>query len=472
MNLVRNLAILAFLALFGQGANAATTLLPNGKQCFAGVNGAYSSGSVNMFIPNTTTPKATWQDPTQTAMNTQPIQLDANGCATIYGIGSYRQQLFDGPVVGGVATGNLIWDQLTTDTSAYNSVFWAGTASGTPNVITIVDPGFNGTDGTVVQFVALATNTGSTTINPSGFGAILVQKSTTGGPVSLVGGEIVQGNVISAVYSSASNTFQLLNAVIQSVSGASAPLCGATGLRITNGATTPNTIISMVADQVVMETSAGIVQSRNNVTLNAINISTGNTASAANGMDGEAPGTSAWLNIWAIDNGAAIAGLVSTSATAPNLPNGYTFKCRLGAMRVDSSGNLLRTMQLGNQAQYVVTTGSNVPTPAVLATGAASVWAPVSTATNVPPTATRIMISYEAQATGLTVNLLLAPNNNYPTATIANNVYGMVFQATGLGGSLLGYADILLESPNVYWGNNNAADTLYTLGWRDKVNAN
>src|ERR1700733_5127711 len=147
MNHVCYALIILCLFLCGEGSKAATTLLPNGKQCFAGVNGAYSSGSLNMFIPNTTTPKSTWQDPGQSSLNTQPIQLDANGCAIIYGVGQYRQQLYDGPVVGGVTTGNLIWDQLTTDTSAFNSVFWAGTAlaSGTPNAIQITDVGFNGT---------------------------------------------------------------------------------------------------------------------------------------------------------------------------------------------------------------------------------------------------------------------------------------------------------------------------------------
>ena len=242
-------------------------------------------------------------------------------------------------------TGNLIWDQLTTDTSAFNSVFWAGISGGTPNAITVVDPGFNGTDGSVVQFIALATNTGSTTINPSGFGAILVQKNTTAGPVSLVGGEIVQSNLISVVYTASSNTFQLLNSVIQSASGSSAPLCGARGLKITNNSGTPNTIINLTADQLVMETSSGFVQTRNNVSLTAINISNGTSTSTANGMDGEAPGTSAWLYIYAIDNGAAPAGLVSTSATAPTLPSGYSYSCRLGAMRVDGSGNLLRTFK-------------------------------------------------------------------------------------------------------------------------------
>ena len=478
MKFVRYLSLILGICWAVQ-VQAATTLLPNGKQCFEGVNGAYSSGSMNLFIPGTTTPKQTWQDSAQVTQNTQPIQLDANGCAILYGVGSYRQQLFDGPVVGGVTTGNLIWDQITTDTSAYNSVFWAGISAGTPNVILITDTGFNGTDGSVVQFVALATNTASTTINPSGFGNILVQKSTTAGPVSLSGGEIVQGNVISAVYSSSSNTFQLLNAVIQSASGSSAPLCGATGLRITNNPGTPNTIINLTADQLVMQTNAGIVQSRNNVSLTSINISTGTTTSTANGMDGEAPGVSAWLYIYAIDNGAAPAGLVSLSATAPTLPSGYTYKCRLGSMRVDGSGNLLRTLQAGNQAQYTVATASNTTSLPVITSSFGTFWTAQSVVNFVPTTATRIKMSTVFQPTvnNTTNNTVgVAPNGNYTTAlgatgtacsfTSASNIIGnLVF-----GGNL--YCELMLESSNVYTGFVNTNGTLLALGWTDKVNAN
>ena len=170
------------------------------------INGSLANGSVGMFYPGTTNPKPTWQDPNQLAMNSQPIPLDANGCAVIYGTGSYRQQLFD-------SLGNLVWDQLTTDTSATNNVFWAGTAGGTPNIITVTDAGFNGTDGSIIQFVALSTNTTTATLNPSSFGAIPITKPTASGPVSLAAGDITQGNVIEVVYRAGTNTFQLLSAV-------------------------------------------------------------------------------------------------------------------------------------------------------------------------------------------------------------------------------------------------------------------
>lgn len=203
------------VGLSAQGASAATTILPPGLTCFTGNNGPASSGSMNFYIPNTVAPKPTYQDPLQATLNTQPLSLDANGCAVIYGVGSYRQQLYDGPVVGGVTTGNLIFDKLTADTSAYNSAFWAGISAGTPNAITITDPGFNNTDGSVINFLALNTNTGASTVVVSSGTPISVVKDTSTGPVALSGGEIVTNNVVSVTYDATNVLFHL--AAAQSV---------------------------------------------------------------------------------------------------------------------------------------------------------------------------------------------------------------------------------------------------------------
>lgn len=167
------------------------------------VNASLAGGQVNMFVPNTTTIKATWQDASQTAANTNPIILDANGCAIIYGIGTYRQQLLD-------SLGNLIWDQLTTDTSAPNSILWGATAGGTPNAITVSGSGFSSTDGQGIQFIALSANTGNTTLNP-GTGPLVITKDTSSGPSLLTGGELQPGNVVYVTYSSTTQTFHILN---------------------------------------------------------------------------------------------------------------------------------------------------------------------------------------------------------------------------------------------------------------------
>lgn len=87
------------------------TLLPNAKAQFIDGNGKpLAGGTVYFYIPNTSTPKATYQDSAQTILNPQPIVLDANGQAIIWGNGTYRQVVYD-------QFGNLIWDQITEDTT-------------------------------------------------------------------------------------------------------------------------------------------------------------------------------------------------------------------------------------------------------------------------------------------------------------------------------------------------------------------
>lgn len=78
----------------------------NGKtQFFDGAGVSLALGTVAFYVPATTTPKDTWQDSNGTSLNTNPVQLDANGCAIIFGSGSYRQIVKD-------ALGNTIWDQV------------------------------------------------------------------------------------------------------------------------------------------------------------------------------------------------------------------------------------------------------------------------------------------------------------------------------------------------------------------------
>lgn len=93
--------------VFGQAA-----LLPNAEQQFFNNNGQpLASGSVQFYVPGTSTPKTTWTSSGQTTNNLNPVPLDIGGKAIIYGQGSYRQVVKD-------VNGNVIWDQPTT---AYGS---------------------------------------------------------------------------------------------------------------------------------------------------------------------------------------------------------------------------------------------------------------------------------------------------------------------------------------------------------------
>jgi len=196
---------------FASAAHAQTqAILPNGMTQFSDGNGApYAGGRVYMYVPSTTTPKATYQDPNAKVPNQNPVTLDANGRGIMWGSGEYRQVLQD-------SNGSVVWDQLTlapgTSSNGGSTVLWYGTSVGTANAITLIGPtGFNGTDGQIVGFLANATNTTTATINAGGFGSILVQKNTPiAGLAPLSGGEIVSGALEIAVYSATSNSFNLI----------------------------------------------------------------------------------------------------------------------------------------------------------------------------------------------------------------------------------------------------------------------
>lgn len=91
-------------------------ILPNAMTQFLDGNGKpYAGGSVFFYIPSTTTPAATWQDPNQMTANANPVILDANGRAIIWGNGSYREVLYD-------SLGNVVWDQITYNVPSSSAV--------------------------------------------------------------------------------------------------------------------------------------------------------------------------------------------------------------------------------------------------------------------------------------------------------------------------------------------------------------
>lgn len=172
----------------------AATLMPPGKACFNDENGdPLAAGTINFYIPATTTPKNTYQDSASTVLNTNPVVLNSAGCAIIYGDGTYREVVKD-------SLGNLIWDQLTASTGAGTGVIlYGGTSTGSANAQTIVPTGFTATDGVLVSFVAGFSNTGATTLD-AGTGGVAVRFDSASGPVALTGNEIRAGNAVVALY--------------------------------------------------------------------------------------------------------------------------------------------------------------------------------------------------------------------------------------------------------------------------------
>lgn len=223
--------IVAVTVLVGGPVDAAT-LLPNGEQQFFDSSGQpLAAGKVYMYQPGTTITKQTWQDAAQFILNTNPITLDAGGRAIIYGSGVYRQIVQD-------SIGNVIWDQLTTDTS-YQSPIWAGTSGGTANTQTVVTTSFAGNDGQAIWFRAGQSNTAAATLNPGGYGAVPILKDTASGPVALTGGEIVANNIVGLVYDVSLVSFHIVDGLSSSTNSNGWIIASAYGCL--NDGTTDNT---------------------------------------------------------------------------------------------------------------------------------------------------------------------------------------------------------------------------------------
>lgn len=87
-------------------------ILPNARTQFIDANGSpVVGGTVGFYIPNTLTPKGTWQNLGETTPNTNPVVLDGLGSALIWGSGAYREILKN-------SSGSVIWDGVTSSNAS------------------------------------------------------------------------------------------------------------------------------------------------------------------------------------------------------------------------------------------------------------------------------------------------------------------------------------------------------------------
>lgn len=175
---------IAWGALFGcliaTQALGQATLLPNAKQQFFTPQGIpAAAGTVDFYIPSTTTRKTTWKSSSETVgnQNTNPVLLDAGGFAQIYGDGQYRQVVKD-------VDGNPIWDAVTAST---------GGGSGPTPPTTVGDGIAVGTVVTFNGFVAPANYmfAAGQAISRTTYSALLAAITTTQSIVSTSGTNII-----------------------------------------------------------------------------------------------------------------------------------------------------------------------------------------------------------------------------------------------------------------------------------------
>jgi hypothetical protein len=147
----------------------------------------------------------------------------ASGGLTINVNGSQITFPFIVPATGilgpnSTATGNtMCWNNtvgtLASDCGFGDARSWGGTSGGSANAQTLTISNYSGTvAGTAIRFKAGFTNTASTNLNINSAGAILIEKQTVGGLVQLTAGDIVVGQVYSAVFDG--SVWQLIGAAV------------------------------------------------------------------------------------------------------------------------------------------------------------------------------------------------------------------------------------------------------------------
>ncbi len=180
-------------------------ILPQGETQFFDANGVpLALGWVTFYIPSTTTFKATYQDQGQTILNTNPIHLDGEGRAVIWGTGTYRQIVQDSLL-------NTLWDRVVSSSDTPQAIAWGSVGGGTPNAQIVTVSGFTVVDGGTLEYIPGATNTGPTTIAVNLAAPLPVYVNSALGPVTLTGSELTQGNIVRLVYVTTLGGYVIVN---------------------------------------------------------------------------------------------------------------------------------------------------------------------------------------------------------------------------------------------------------------------
>lgn len=115
--------------------------------------------------------------------------------------------------------------------------------------------------------------------------------------------------------------------------------------------------VTVGADKLNVESETEVV------TLTSVTVTADITSSGANGIDSGSEASATWYYVWVIYNGTTTAALLSTSATNPTMPSGYTYKALVSAVRNDGSSNFVDFRHEGMEYWYsswqqIVTAGS------------------------------------------------------------------------------------------------------------------
>ena len=268
---------------------------------------------------------------------------------------------------------------------------------------------------------------------------------------------------VSTAHSGANTDITSLGALstpITPAQGGAVSLCGALGYKVVNDVTFPNSSLDITFLQAIVTNASNAIQFAPATSL-VLNFST-------NGVDGLDTGVLAASTpyyIWLIGNGTAIHSLASLSSTAPTMPGGYTFSCRLSGVPTTTGPALYQILTLGF---LTVITQSTAGTPFQVTAGAAvgncsTTTFVAQTFLLVPVTATQLQ-GFIAGIGATTIAVARALTGGQ----YAN--YTAVGAAAGF--ELFMFFNGLMPAPQtIYWCSSAAGNALIVNGWIDNTNA-
>jgi hypothetical protein len=250
------------------------------------------------------------------------------------------------------------------------------------------------------------------------------------------------------------NTVPTKNAVRDKIQSVASTFVGSSkNLIVTNNASTPNSIMDITADEILLKNSSGVA-----FLANAVNLTIDIAGTGANGLDTGTEANSTWYYLWVIYNGTTVAGLLSTSSTAPTLPSGYTYKALLGAIYNGSGGNFNLIRQVGNQVFISRTTiSTSVP---------GTTYASISLATIVPPNAKSVFVQRSDQlGASALVSLYTSPQDGDDFSYVVTAESG---GSTSYRNNAI-FELVLREVQTIYQKRSGTAPSttaVYCTGWR------
>lgn len=165
-----------------------------------------AGGKVYSYEAGTSTAKTLYTDLGQTTAATNPVVLDAQGRALVFGEGAYKFVIKDADDVT-----LYTWDNLQYFFPELSAVY-GGTSTGSSDDYAISpSPALTAyTDGLTVTFIANHASAGAATLNVSNLGVKDFVKAD--GTTDLTTGDIESGMIVNAQYVSGSDHFRLINA--------------------------------------------------------------------------------------------------------------------------------------------------------------------------------------------------------------------------------------------------------------------